>query len=158
MLRTPERKRPSIPRPLSAPRSTARYLFSEPPLCIRRNTGHVSRASLVRDAFEIPAAQECLHWVQRQTFRATPFPDRGTDVSSKSVLQTGFRPDEIRLLLRRRQTLAIHEGSLGEKLLRHVHGLDHGFNLAFQVVTLIDHVSDVGTPACFPFEKQDFVE
>jgi len=52
----------------------------------------------------------------------------------------------------------IHQHRLGEDLLRRAYGLDHGFHLALEIVTLIDHEGYVYPSARLPFVVANFVE
>ena len=52
----------------------------------------------------------------------------------------------------------IHQHRLGEDLLRRAYGLNHGFHLALEIVTLIDHEGHVYPSARLPFVVPDFVE
>ena len=87
-----------------------------------------------------------------------PCLNRGPDIGGKGILQQRLRAHQITFFLRGRKLRVIHQSGLGEQLLRHGHGLNHGFDLAFEVVTLVDHVGDVGCAAGFPFEEADLVE
>ena len=52
----------------------------------------------------------------------------------------------------------VHQRGLGEQFHRGGDGLDHGFDLALQIVALIDHVGDVGALPGLPFEVRNLVE
>ncbi len=52
----------------------------------------------------------------------------------------------------------VHDGGLGVKFLCRAHRLDHGFHLAFQIVTLVDHVCHIGECAGFPGVGVNLVE
>ncbi len=52
----------------------------------------------------------------------------------------------------------IDERRLRVELLGDRHGLNHRFDLAFQIVALIDHVRDVGVSAGFPFVELNLME
>ena len=115
-------------------------------------------APLRRDAFEISALAERVHRIGGKTSGLRPLGDSGTDVGRKGVLETGFRVDQRTRRLANREPLMIDEGGLGKQLQRGGHGLDHRLDLALEIVALVDHVGDIGAPACLPFEVQDFMK
>src|ERR1035438_6873986 len=87
-----------------------------------------------------------------------PFADGRAHVGGESILQAFFGIHQRGLALMARQRRVVHQRGLGIKLLRGDRGLDGLFDLVFQVVALIDHVSDFGAPAGLPFEQRDLVE
>ena len=52
----------------------------------------------------------------------------------------------------------VHDRGLGIKFLRSADRLNHGFHLALEIVTLIDHVGHVRECAGFPCVIVNFVE
>jgi len=67
-------------------------------------------------------------------------------------------PHQVAIILRRRKLPAIDQSGLGEKFLRHRHRLNRLFDFPFEIVTLVNHVRDVGLFAGFPLEVSDLVE
>jgi len=107
---------------------------------------------------QVAALAECLQRILGQTFRLTPLPDHGADVGGECVLQKRFSPNQIAILLRRGKFSTIDQSRLGKQFLCHVHGLNHGLNFPLEIVTLVDHVRDVGLLAGFPLEVANLVK
>ena len=57
-----------------------------------------------------------------------------------------------------RQFATIDQRRFGKEFLRHGHGLDRLLDFPFEIVTLVDHVCDIGRFAGFPFEVANLVE
>src|SRR5216683_734022 len=118
----------------------------------------ISGRALLRDAFQIPALAEGVHRILRETLGCPPFLNYGPHVGRESVLQQRFSADQITFFLRVAKFAVVDERGLGEKLLGHSDSLNHGFNLAFEVMALVDHVTDFGLLAALRFKEKNLVE
>src|ERR1700730_14139427 len=76
----------------------------------------------------------------------------------RASVQQVFSTYQVTFSLRVAKLTVVDQSGLGKKPLGHGHSLDHGFNLPFEVVALIDHVSDVRLLAALRFEEENLVE
>src|SRR5579872_543565 len=157
-VRSPACRRASTARPLSAPRSNARYDLDEVPLGIRRDVVGVAGGAFLCDALEVAALPESLHWIFGQCFGIPPGLNCRANIGGESILQDRFGFYQIAILLSRGEGACVNEDRFREKLLSHSDRLNHGFDLAFQIMTLIHHVRDIRTAASLPLEELNFVE
>jgi hypothetical protein len=127
-------------------------------LGIGGNVLRISGGAFLGDALEITALAKCFHRILRQALGIAPFVDCWPDVGRECVLQQRLGLYQVAILLRGREFSAVDQCGLGEEFLRDGDGLDHGFDFALEVMTLIDHVCDVGLLACLPFEAANLVE
>jgi hypothetical protein len=109
--------------------------------------------AIPRNPLQIAALVKCIERVRPESFVRAPLENRRTNVRSASILKAGFRSDQIcprgAVLSFSRSTSA----AFAKKLLRDDRRLDHRFDLAFKVVTLIDRITDVRGGSGFPLEE-----
>ena len=109
-------------------------------------------------SFQVATGPEGLNGILRQSLRLSPIANHWTHVSREGVLKQRFRRNQIAFLLRHGQFLGVDQRRFREELLSHGYGLNHGFNLAFEIVALIDHVCDISPLPCLALEEVDLVE
>src|ERR1019366_7742012 len=113
-------------------------------LSIAGDRRHVLLAPFGGDLFEIAALPEGIHGVGRQPLGDGPLADHGADIGGEGVLEARFGIDQGATGLIPGELFVIHHGRLGEQFHGGADGLDHGFDLALEIVALIDHVGDIG--------------
>src|SRR5215469_9390094 len=118
----------------------------------------VPGGALAGDSLQIATLAKCIERIGGQLFLSPPLENCRTNVGGKCVLKAGFGRDEICSLLRDRELFHVHQSRFREELLGDRCRLNHRFNLAFQVVALIDGVANAGGRSVFPFKKADLVE
>src|SRR5579871_3272003 len=109
VVRIPDRRRARTARPLSAPKSKARYGLAWGWSGIGRNVVGVLRSAFFRDALQITALTERFHRIFGQSLGSTPLLNCRADIRRESILQRRLSIDQIALLLGRGQFLQIHE-------------------------------------------------
>src|SRR5271169_6821743 len=171
MDKRPEWNRPRMARPLSAPRSNARYV--DPPevsdIFFRRERGlaalrvtryrrSVSLAAYFGDALEITAFPKRVQGILRQAVGACPFADCRPNIGRKSLLEANFRVYQRTFRLARGQLLVIYNSGFRVQFLCGRHRLNHRLHLALQVVALVNHVGHIRSLARFPLKIKNLVE
>src|SRR5438552_12997600 len=115
---TPAWRCAKVARPLSAPKSKARYVLVGPPLGIRRDASRVTCRPFLRNALEIAVLTERLQGVGWQPFRNPPFLDGGPYIRRESVLQYGLGSHQIGVPLCFGKLFVINKGRFRIELLR----------------------------------------
>ena len=128
------------------------------PLTHTTTAGARTGRAFLRDAIDVSAFSKRVQRIRRQATTCSPFRERRPHVGRERILQAPLGRDEIGGPLRGSQPLVVDDRGLGIEPLRHVDGLDHRLDLAFEVVALIDDEGDVRARARLPFEEQDLVK
>lgn len=110
------------------------------------------------DAFEVAAGAEGVERMFGKIAGFAPFADGGADILPEGAAKRFFGVNQGTILLKSGEAFVIDERGAGVEFLCGADGLDHGFDFAFEVMRLVNHVGDVGGGASLPFEKADFVE
>src|SRR5438132_6823186 len=96
---TPEWRCASTARPLSAPKSNARYGLVAELLGITGNTLRVAYGAFLGDALEISALLKSFHWIFGQSFGVPPCFDCGANIGGEGSWQEGARLHQMAALL-----------------------------------------------------------
>ena len=118
----------------------------------------ISAGPFLGDAFEVTALPKCFEGIDGQAFRPPPLPDHRPYICSECILQDRFGFHEVATVLHRGESRIIDKNAFRIELLRHFYGLNHGFDFALQVMTLINHVGDVSALPGFALEIADLME
>src|SRR5580692_6367125 len=144
--------------PLSAPKSKARKGLEAPRLGIRGYALRIPGRALWCDALQVTTLAEGIEGIDRDTLGSPPFLNNRPHIRCERILQEGFRFHQVRTLLRISEIGMADEAGLCKEFLRHGNGLKHRLDLSFQIVALINHVSDVGRFASLPLVEKNFMK
>src|SRR5437879_6213222 len=106
---TPEWRCASTARPLSAPKSNARYGLVAELLGITGNTLRVAYGAFLGDALEISALLKSFHRIFGQSFGVPPCFDCGANIGRDGILQEGLSLHQMAALLSLIMMTCIHQ-------------------------------------------------
>jgi len=117
--------------------------MSVPGSGVRGDRLHVFCGTFGGDLLDVAAFGEGGERVFGEAAGLTPFADDGADVFPEGRAETLLGLDELGLPLEFGQLFEVDERGFGIEFFGGGDRLDHGFDLAFEIVALVDHEGNV---------------